>query len=112
MIAVAMLKKLGYHADVAVNGALAIEAILKNHYDAVLMDCDMPVMDGFEATRRIRALTTQARNTRIIAMTASALHEDQQHCQVAGMDDFLPKPVKLDVLNRTLDRWLPRAAEG
>ncbi len=87
-------------------GALVIEALMQRHYDIVLMDCDMPEMDGFEATRRIRALTTPQRNTPIIAMTASALLEDQQRCQMAGMDDFLAKPVKLDTLDRMLAGWL------
>jgi CheY-like chemotaxis protein len=69
------------------------------------MDCQMPVMDGLEATRRIRALENGAARVPIIALTGNAFDEDRQRCLEAGMDDHLPKPVRLDVLRSTLDRW-------
>jgi CheY-like chemotaxis protein len=71
------------------------------------MDCQMPVMDGFEATRRIREAQAGARRVPILAMTANAMEGDRERCMAAGMDDYLPKPVTLDALRTALQRWLP-----
>ncbi len=104
-VALAQLRKLGYEASAVSNGAEAIEAVRKGRHGLVLMDCDMPVMDGFEATRRIRELVDPG--IPIIAMTADAMPADRDRCLSAGMNDYLSKPVDLDRLAEVLARWLP-----
>ncbi len=99
------LKKLGYQADVVANGAEAVELLKKIAYDLILMDCYMPVMDGYEATRAIRGLTGQANKTTIIAVTANAMDDDRQKCFAAGMDDFLTKPIRVEDLAQKLAYW-------
>jgi PAS domain S-box-containing protein len=96
-VAVGMLNQLGYQADVAEDGVAAVEAFNANRYDAILMDCQMPRMDGYDATRAIRSMETKTR-TPIVAMTASAMASDREQCLAAGMDDFLTKPVARDLL--------------
>jgi signal transduction histidine kinase/CheY-like chemotaxis protein/HPt (histidine-containing phosphotransfer) domain-containing protein len=93
-VATMMLAKLGHRADVAANGAEALEAVRRAHYDVVLMDVQMPVLDGLDATRRIRAEVPAGRQPYVIALTASALIEDRAACEAAGMDDYLTKPVR------------------
>jgi signal transduction histidine kinase/ActR/RegA family two-component response regulator len=105
-VAFLTLRKLGYHADVAGNGCDALEAIARQHYDLVLMDCIMPKMDGFEATRRLRTMGGHAADVPVIAMTANAFAEDRKACLAAGMTDYLAKPVHEADLNRVLERWL------
>jgi len=107
-VAVAMIKKLGCMADVAVDGRQAIAALEKGSYDLVLMDCQMPEMDGFEATRLIRQKREKSAKIPIIAMTASAMQADREKCSLAGMDDFIAKPVQLEELARVLAKWLSR----
>jgi two-component system, sensor histidine kinase and response regulator len=106
-VAVKMIEKLGYRVDVAGNGREAIEALERIPYAIVFMDCHMPEMDGFEATRAVRCREAGGRRTPIIAMTANAMQEDRQQCLAAGMDDFLSKPVAGKALAATLSRWLP-----
>lgn len=109
LVAREMVAKLGYEADVVANGAEAVAAIAARSYAAVLMDCHMPVMDGFEATRTIRARGgDNPARLPIIAMTAGAQDEDRQRCLAAGMDAYLSKPVDLAALAETLARWVPR----
>jgi CheY-like chemotaxis protein len=105
-VAVLTLKKLGYHADIAGNGCEALEALARQRYDLVLMDCIMPEMDGFEATRRLRAMGGHAADVPVIAMTANAFAEDRKACLAAGMTDYLAKPVYEADLSRLLKRWL------
>ncbi len=107
-VAVAALRKLGVHADVVGTGEAAIQAVLEVGYDLVLMDCQMPVMDGFEATRAIREQEQQrgARHLPVVAMTANAMQGDRERCLAAGMDDYLSKPVKPESLAGALERWI------
>ncbi|MBP6669221.1 MAG: response regulator [Gemmatimonadales bacterium] len=101
-----MLRKLGCRVDVAGNGIEALEMIGRFAYDLVLMDCLMPELDGFGATRLIRE-TIESSRLPIIAMTANAMQGDREACLAAGMDDYLTKPVGIDDLNSLLQRWLP-----
>ncbi len=109
-VAVRMVERLGYRADVAGNGTEAVRVLGQLQYDAVLMDCQMPEMDGYEATRAIRRSEPDGRHTPIIAMTASAMTGDRERCLAAGMDDYIPKPVKLHIVAAVLERWLRAAA--
>jgi signal transduction histidine kinase/CheY-like chemotaxis protein len=105
-VTVRMVERLGYRADVAANGAEAVSILQRVPYDAVLMDCQMPEMDGYEATRLIRANENGGRHVPIIAMTAAALAGDRERCLAAGMDDYISKPVKLHVVAALLERWI------
>jgi signal transduction histidine kinase/DNA-binding response OmpR family regulator len=105
-LGVRMVERLGYRADVAANGAEAVSLLERVPYDAVLMDCQMPEMDGYEATKLIRKNETAARRVPIIAMTAAALSGDRERCLAAGMDDYISKPIKLHVVAAILERWL------
>jgi len=108
-VAQGMLKKLGLHADAVANGAEAVAALTMIPYDLVLMDCMMPEMDGYEATRQIRSLSSGVLNHDIpvIAMTANAMLGDRQRCLAAGMNDYVSKPVDAKALAAAIDRWLP-----
>jgi PAS domain S-box-containing protein len=113
-VALAMLQKLGLNADVAGNGLEALKALSRVPYDLVLMDCQMPEVDGFEATRRIRTSESATLNPKvpIIAMTANAMQGDMKACLDAGMDDYIAKPISSKALMEKIDRWLPRYAQG
>jgi len=108
-VATIMLERLGFHVDVAVDGAEAVKVAAATRYGAILMDCQMPVLDGYEATRRIRSVEGNSERTPIIAVTASAMKSDAERCLAAGMDDYLSKPLSLKVMAATLDRWVPAA---
>ncbi len=108
-LAVRQLKRLGIEADAVVNGLEALEALSRTPYDLVLMDCQMPRMDGFEATRQIRLREGHVKHTPIVALTANALQGDRDRCLDAGMDDYLAKPVSEIDLASALERWLPTA---
>ena len=106
-VAIRMLNKLGYSADVAEHGQEALEALKKTAYALILMDCQMPVMDGFETTENIRKLEDSTnRNIPIIAMTANAMLGDEQRCLAAGMDDYLTKPINAKELEQKIKNWL------
>jgi CheY-like chemotaxis protein len=105
MVAVGLLTSLGYQPDVAKDGIEALDLAAMHDYDAVLMDCRMPRMDGFSATAELRSLEENGHRTPIIAMTASALEDDRVRCLAAGMDDYLAKPVDRAQLASTLGRW-------
>ena len=109
-VAVRMVERLGYRADVAGNGSEAVSALDQVRYDAVLMDCQMPEMDGYDATRRIRMNEAGGRHVPIIAMTAAAMPRDRDRCLAAGMDDYISKPVRLHIVAAVLERWLAIAS--
>ncbi len=108
LVAEGVLRRLGYDVVVAENGAVAVAAVADDPegFDAVLMDCQMPVMDGFDATRAIRAVQSGGRRTPVIAMTAAAVADERLRCLEAGMDDFLAKPIDVPLLASTLVRWV------
>jgi CheY-like chemotaxis protein len=106
-ITLRLLQKLGLAADAVVNGREAVEALEKRKYDLVLMDCQMPDMDGFEATAVIRSREGASRHQTICALTANAMDGDRERCLAAGMDDYISKPVGLEKLRAALDRWIP-----
>ena len=116
-VAVAMLEAIGCAVRTAADGAQAAETCAESSFDLVFMDCQMPVVDGFEATRRIRAHEAsgsrpdQARRTPIVALTAHALREDREACIASGMDDFITKPFERDDLEAMLAKWVPEAFE-
>jgi PAS domain S-box-containing protein len=109
-VALIMLKKFGVEADVVATGVEALDALVGVSYDLVLMDCQMPEMDGYEATRRIRERERGSRRLPVVAMTANAMVGDRERCLEAGMDDHIPKPVRVEELHRALSRWLPAGA--
>jgi signal transduction histidine kinase/DNA-binding response OmpR family regulator len=102
-LALRLLQQMGYRADVASNGIEAIECVERQAYDVVLMDVQMPEMDGLEATRRIHARWPDGERPRIVAMTANAMEGDRDHCLAAGMDDYLTKPIRVERLVEALD---------
>jgi CheY-like chemotaxis protein len=108
-----MLEKLGCRVDIVANGHEAVNAIANRSYDVLLMDCQMPEMDGFAATVAIRALESEgATHLPIIAMTANDMPGDRERCLEAGMDDYVGKPVQLDELLAVMQKWTYHADNG
>ena len=110
-VAVILANKLGFVADVAGDGSEALNMVRDQDYTLILMDCQMPVMDGFEATKAIRALDQPVSKIPIIAVTANVMEGQRDKCLAAGMNDYLPKPINKDVLRKAVDKWIP-LAEG
>jgi CheY-like chemotaxis protein len=109
-VALAMLAKLGYQADVVWNGLQALGALERQRYDVVLMDVQMPELDGLDTTRRIHERWPRDQRPRIVAMTANALQEDREACFAAGMDDYVAKPIRPDDLAEALRKAQPLVA--
>jgi CheY-like chemotaxis protein len=108
-VAVLFLQKLGHRADVAANGLEVLSALKRRQYDAILMDVQMPKMDGIQTARLICADRPRDQRPRIVAMTANAMQEDRQACLDAGMDDYISKPVRLSQLQCALEKCTPRS---
>jgi CheY-like chemotaxis protein/HPt (histidine-containing phosphotransfer) domain-containing protein len=109
-VALLLLKKLGYRADMAANGLEALQALERESYDVVLMDVQMPKLDGLEATRRIHQRWPQGQRPHVIAATANAMREEREACLAAGMDDYLSKPIRMEELAAALRRCRPHLA--
>jgi two-component system sensor histidine kinase/response regulator len=109
-VASALLERMGYRVDVAANGLEAVDAVVRIPYAAVLMDCQMPELDGYEATERIRRLDGGASRTPVIAMTAGAMKSDEERARAAGMDDYVSKPVNAERLGAVVQRWVVQGA--
>jgi CheY-like chemotaxis protein len=105
-VACRMLERLGWRCVIATNGAEAIQAWRRGGIALILMDCQMPVLDGYEATRQIRALEGATARTPIVALTAHAMADAGVACRTAGMDDYLPKPLERSALERVLRSYL------
>ena len=112
LVAVGILEYLGYSTEVAGNGHEALAALARTRFDAVLMDCQMPEMDGYMATAEVRRIEGAELHTPIIAMTAGASEGDRERCLAAGMDDYVSKPVDPDTLDATLTVWVAGAADA
>jgi CheY-like chemotaxis protein/HPt (histidine-containing phosphotransfer) domain-containing protein len=109
-----LLTRAGYTCEVVSNGREAVERLSGTRFDAVLMDCQMPVMDGFEATRRVREAERvgQGRRVPVIALTANAMKGDRERCLEAGMDGYVAKPINPDVLVRAIEECMSRSGAG
>jgi CheY-like chemotaxis protein len=107
-LALRLLERMGYRADVAGNGVEVLDALRRQTYDVVLMDVQMPEMDGLEATRTIHWEWARPQRPRIIAMTANAMKEDRAACLAAGMDDYLSKPIRVEELVSALNKCHPQ----
>jgi CheY-like chemotaxis protein len=107
-VAVHLLEARGCRVDVAGNGRAGLEAVARADYALVFMDCQMPELDGYEATAELRAREGARRHTPIIAMTAGAMTGEREKCLAVGMDDYITKPVTGEVLDAVLERWLRR----
>ncbi|MDH5217305.1 MAG: response regulator, partial [Gammaproteobacteria bacterium] len=106
LVAISMLKKIGFEADIAHNGDAAIERLSSRSYDVIFMDCQMPGKDGFETTRIIR--NSEIQETVIIAMTANTSQLDKDQCFAAGMNGFIPKPVNMTAITEEVRRFFPQ----
>ncbi len=110
-VAMRMIEKLGYSVQVVADGKAALDAMDKEAFDLILMDCQMPVMDGYAATEEIRRREGEERHTPIVALTAHAIAENRKRCLEIGMDDFVTKPVTADQLERVLENWIQSSPE-
>ena len=107
-VALGNLRKLGYNADVASNGIEVLKALERERYDIILLDCQMPDLDGYEVTKEIRQRERRGNHTWIIAMTANAMVGDREKCLTAGMDDYISKPLRRAELRAALERGAAR----
>ena len=112
VVTTSVLERSGFHVHAVNDGREALDALQANRYDAVLMDCQMPDLDGYEATRELRRRESGERRTPVIAMTAHAMPSDRERCLEAGMDDYITKPVRGQILTATLERWTESAAQA
>jgi CheY-like chemotaxis protein len=101
-----MFEKLGCHIDLASNGREAVDMATQSRYDIIFMDCFMPELDGYSASRELRELEQTEYRVPIIALTANAMADDRSKCIAAGMDDYLSKPVGIEDLRKSIERWV------
>ena len=106
LVAKILLERMGCRVDIVENGMAACRAVQNGAYDLVLMDCQMPMMNGFEATERIRGFEKSGRRTPIIALTAGVLQGERERCYASGMDDFVGKPISSKELVKAVERWI------
>ncbi len=106
-VLLSQLKQIGYKADYVENGQAALERLAEESYDLIFMDCQMPVLDGYEATRLIREREGKNAHTVVVAVTAYAMAENREKCLAAGMDDYLTKPVRIEEIAQVLAKWMP-----
>ena len=106
LLAIKILEKFSFQVDVSENGQLGVEAFMKKPYDLILMDCQMPVLDGYQATAKIRTSNPKGTTIPIIGLTANAMKGDREKCLNAGMSDYLTKPINILLLQKTLSKWL------
>ncbi|WP_139127482.1 response regulator, partial [Vibrio splendidus] len=112
-VAKMMLKKLGFEVDIADNGEIGVEKFQANEYEMIFMDCQMPVLDGFEATKQIRALEEgSSQHIPIVALTANVVQRDKHLCFDVGMDEFLPKPVNQGKLREIVESFLSKETDS
>ena len=109
LVASRMLQRLGFNVEFATDGKKAVEMVAANRYDLVFMDCQMPVMDGYQATEQIRRTEPPDRHAVIVAMTANAMQTDRERCLESGMDDYVSKPINKSEIVAVLKRHLPAA---
>ena len=107
-----MLSKFGYTAEAVESGLEVLAAMDRATYDLILMDCQMPDMDGYQATAAIRKREGKGRHVPIVALTANAMEGDRERCLQTGMDDYVSKPIEPKTLLATLQRWLPDDSDG
>lgn len=113
-VATVILKRLGFNMDFAENGQEAVNKFIHVNYDLILMDCMMPIMDGYEATQKIRSIEKERKTEKpvlIFALTANASDEDKRQCLESGMDDFIPKPIKREMISELIDKWFKNKPE-
>ena len=112
IVAARALERCGCRVEVVGDGTCALKALETSRYDLVLMDCQMPGMDGYEATTELRRREGAERRTPVVAMTAQAMDGDRRRCLAAGMDDYISKPMRSRELMELLTRWIPAAAQA
>ena len=110
-VAGSILKQLGLSTDFASNGEQALSILKNTEFDLILMDCQMPIMDGYEASTKIRSNESDVlnHNVPIIAMTANAMKGDREKCLASGMNDYIAKPVNLEIIKKTIEPWIKQA---
>jgi CheY-like chemotaxis protein len=106
MIAMSLLKRRGYSCDLAQNGQEAVQMVTDNDYDLILMDLSMPVLNGFEATKQIRAMAGEKGRVPIIALSANDVPNDRDYCFEIGMQDFVGKPINVNLFYSTIEKYL------
>jgi len=111
-VSLLFLQKFGYDVEVAENGANAVELAERNSYQLILMDCQMPILNGFEATKKIRSTPGINQTTPIVALTANLVDGIHQQCIDSGMNDVLNKPIKMDLLGRMVEQWIEKGSNG